>query len=152
MEADDLGYVIKWAQQALRNVLDRALSDLGLTTPRYAVLYNLRRHPGASNAELARLSFVTPQTMVRIVTDLERQGLLQRAPSPSHARVLQTRLSDQGASMLRLAQRRVDSIHATMLEGIPPAEIERLLRWLTHIALRLDESRDTEAQHAEAQP
>ena len=68
--------MIKRAQQALRNAIDPALSDLELTTAQYAALYNLRRHPGASNAELARLSFVTPQTMVRIVSGLERAGLV----------------------------------------------------------------------------
>jgi DNA-binding MarR family transcriptional regulator len=140
VDADDLGYVIKRAQQALRNAIDPALSDLGLTTAQYATLYNLRRHPGASSAELARLSFVTPQTMVRIVSGLERAGLVRRAPSPAHRRVLQARLTSKGTSALRLAQQRVDAIHAHMLHGIPPAETARLLGWLTRIAVTLEES------------
>ena len=140
VDADDLGYVIKRAQQALRNAIDPALSDLGLTAAQYAALYNLRRHPGASNAELARLSFVTPQTMVRIVSGLEHAGLIRRAPSPAHRRVLQARLTGKGASALRQAQHRVDAIHAHMLYGIPPAETERLLGWLTRIAVTLEES------------
>ena len=40
--------------------------------------------------------------------------------------------------MLGLAQRRVDTIHATMLRGIPPAELERLKEGLTHIAQALE--------------
>jgi len=140
VDADDLGYVIKRAQQALRNAIDLALADLGLTTAQYAALYNLGRHPRASSAELARLSFVTPQTMVRIVSGLERAGLVRRAPSPTHRRVLQARLTSKGASVLRQAQERVDAIHAHMLLGIPPAVTERLLGWLTRIAERLEES------------
>jgi DNA-binding MarR family transcriptional regulator len=149
MEGDDLGYLIKRAQQALRNAIDPALSDLGLTTAQYAALYNLRRHPGASNAELARLSFVTPQTMVRIVAGLERAGLVSRTPSPRHRRVLQARLSTKGARVLGLAQRRVDAIHATMLRGIPPPELERLHGWLTHIAVTLEGPHDTAQQARE---
>ena len=38
--------MIKRAQQALRNAIDPALADLGLTKAQYAALYNLRRHPG----------------------------------------------------------------------------------------------------------
>lgn len=138
VNGNDLGYLIKRAQQAVRNAIDAALSDLGLTAAQYAVLYNLRRHPGASNAELARLSFVTPQTMVRIVAGLERAGLVSRTPSPGHRRVLQACLSSEGARVLELAQRRVDTIHATMLRGIPPPELERLRGWLTHIAVTLE--------------
>ncbi len=150
VDADDLGYVIKRAQQALRNAIDPALADLELTTAQYAALYNLRRHPGASSAELARLSFVTPQTMVRIVSGLERAGLVRRAPSPAHQRVLQAHLTGNGARALRQAQHRVDAIHAEMLHGIPPAETERLLGWLTRIAEALEESH-REAREAQAQ-
>lgn len=139
--AADLGYSVKRAQQAVRNAIDPALADLGLTTAQYAALYNLHRHPGASSADLARLSFVTPQTMARIVADLEERGLLSREPSRAHARVLQARLSDDGEAILQRAQYRVDLIHTHMLEGIPAAEIERFHGWLTHIATRLEAAR-----------
>ena len=46
-----------------------------------------------------------------------------------------------GASALRQAQHRVDAIHARMLQGIPPAEAERLPSLLTRIAVTLEESR-----------
>lgn len=138
MDGDDLGYLIKRAQQAVRNAVDPALSGLGLTAAQYAALYNLRRHPGASSADLARLSFVTPQTMVRIVAGLERAGLVSRTPCPGHRRILQARLSSEGALLLARAQRRVDVIHATMLGGIPLPELERLRGWLTHIAVTLE--------------
>jgi DNA-binding MarR family transcriptional regulator len=142
--ANALGYTLKRAQQALRNTIDPALADLGLTTAQYAALYNLHRHPGASSAELARMSFVTPQTMVRIVADLEERGLLSREPSQAHARVLQARLSDDGEAVLQRAQHRVDLIHTHMLEGIPTAEVERFHGWLTHIAARLEAARRSE--------
>ncbi|MGO8873366.1 MAG: MarR family winged helix-turn-helix transcriptional regulator [Acidimicrobiales bacterium] len=138
MEANELGYVIKRTQQALRNAIDPALADLGLTMAQYAAMYTLHRHPGTSNAELARLSFVTPQTMVRIVADLERRGLLYRTPSPAHGRVLEADLSDRGNNLLKRAQRRVDLVHARMLEDVPAIETERLYRWLTQIATRLE--------------
>jgi DNA-binding MarR family transcriptional regulator len=143
--ASDLGYSVKRAQQALRNAIDPALAGLGLTMAQYAALYNLRRRPGASSAELARMSFVTPQTMVRIVTDLEGRGLLSREPSQAHARVLQARLSEDGEAVLQRAQRRVDLVHAHMLEGIPAAEIERFHGWLIHIAARLEAARNAES-------
>jgi DNA-binding MarR family transcriptional regulator len=73
---NEVGYLIKRVQQALRGVLDSILAGSGLTMAQYAVLYNLAHSPGASNAELARLSFRTPQTTIRLVRGLERKHFL----------------------------------------------------------------------------
>jgi DNA-binding MarR family transcriptional regulator len=138
-EAHELGYLIKRAQQAVRNALDPALAQSGLTAAQYAVLYNLARHDGASSADLARLSFVTPQTMARIVADLERKGLLTRTPSPQHGRVFQAHLTTTGARLLGDAQRHIDSIHVQMLEGMSDAQRRQLAAALTRIAERLED-------------
>jgi DNA-binding MarR family transcriptional regulator len=138
VEPNELGHLVKRTQQALRNAIDPALGDLGLTTAQFAALYNLARQPGASNAELARSSFVTPQTMIRVVGGLERRGLLSRSPSPTRGRVLEAQLSDRGRGVFEEAQRRVDGVHVRMLDGVPPAEVERLVGWLTHIAAALE--------------
>lgn len=76
--------------------MDAALSDVDLTASQYAALANLEEVPGLSNAELARRSFVTPQTMVRIVAALEEDGLVERAPRSGNARILDTHLTDAG--------------------------------------------------------
>ena len=55
-----IGFALKQAQQALRTRLDAELSEIGLTTPQYAVLAFLDVEAGASNAALARRAFVTP--------------------------------------------------------------------------------------------
>ncbi|MBT4963229.1 MAG: MarR family transcriptional regulator [Francisellaceae bacterium] len=39
---------------------------------------------GISNAELARRSFITPQTMHGIVSNLERPVLIKRENTPCH--------------------------------------------------------------------
>lgn len=131
--------MIKRVQQALRGAIDPALADLGLTMAQYAVLYNLERHPGASNAELARLAFVTPQAMVRVVADLERVGLLSRASSPAHAKVLQAHLTDSGAKILAAADRRVQQVHAVMLNGFSSDDVSMIAETLTMMAVRLEQ-------------
>jgi DNA-binding MarR family transcriptional regulator len=139
--AHELGYLIKRVQQALRGAIDPALAGLGLTMAQYAVLYNLERNPGLSNAELARLAFVTPQAMVRVVAELEHEGLLTRRASPAHAKVLQARLTNKGVKMLAAAQSRVDQIHATMLEGFAAKDIDIVAARLIRIAQRLEQLR-----------
>ena len=103
----ELGYLLKEVQQLLRNKMDRALASIDLTTPQYAVLAELEQFPGLSNADLARKSFVTPQTMNLIVQKLEERGLLQRSVSESNGRVLKTVITAKGLELLSRAHEQV---------------------------------------------
>jgi DNA-binding MarR family transcriptional regulator len=103
----ELGYLLKEVQQLLRNKMDRALASINLTTSQYAVLAELEQFPGLSNADLARKSFVTPQTMNLIVQKLEDRRLLQRAVSESHGRVLKIVITAKGLELLSSAHEQV---------------------------------------------
>lgn len=137
---NEIGYVIKHLQQSLRAMLDSALAVHSLTTAQYAVLYNLARHPGASSAELSRQSFVTPQTMMRIIRNLERRDFLVRTRSPRSSKSLEARLTPRGTDALRAAQREVDVIHTRMLKGFHGNELERLSSWLDRMIQNLEDS------------
>ena len=58
-----LGYLLRQASAAFRGATDRALAQLGVTTPQFGVLTMIVAYPGLSGADLARLSFLTPQTI-----------------------------------------------------------------------------------------
>lgn len=98
-----LGYALKRAQHAMRQNMDRRLKDLGLSAPQYAVLASVEVEPGASNARLARLAFVTPQTMQVMLVKLEQAGLIERVPDQDHGRIQRTLLTEQGRHTLELA-------------------------------------------------
>jgi DNA-binding MarR family transcriptional regulator len=103
----ELGYLLKEVQQLLRNKMDRALASIDLTTPQYAVLAELEQFPGLSNADLARKSFVTPQTMNLIVQKLEERGLIQRTASESHGKILKIATTARGLEHLSRAHEQV---------------------------------------------
>ena len=65
-----LGYLVRQANVAVRAALERALADTGATTPQFAVLTMIVAYPGISGADLARLTFLTPQTINVIVRNL----------------------------------------------------------------------------------
>lgn len=69
-----IGYELKEAQHALRLRMDEALRGYGVTTPQYAAMSVLAEQPGLSNAQLARRSFLTPQTMNQILGKLGGGG------------------------------------------------------------------------------
>jgi DNA-binding MarR family transcriptional regulator len=135
-----VGYELKRAQHALRLAMDEALRGLGLTTPQYAGLAILEEEPGISSAELARRSFVTPQTMAAIVANLERHGLVGRSPHAVHGRILETRLTRRGRSLLVLAHERAREIEARMLAGVDRADRRELVRLLRRCAAALEAS------------
>ena len=123
---EPVGYVLKVAQQSLRLAMDTAMRDLGVTAPQYAVMRFLDESPGMSGADLARRAFVTPQTMNRIIFNLDEAGMIERAPDTKSGRALNTRLSPAGRRLLRRCRERVDAVENTMLSGLTTAEREQL--------------------------
>lgn len=117
-----VGYLVKRLQQHIRTTLDDALSRHGVTMSAYAALAVLEDAPGLSNAELARRCFVTPQTMNRIIQDLEHKEIAERRPDPDHGRILQTRLTPRGRQLLERCHRQVDALHTRMLADLDRTE------------------------------
>ena len=75
-----LGYLLRQAGAAYKLQFERALADLGVTQPQFLVLTMLRAYPGASNADIARLTMLTPQTVSVIVANLVKGGAVARRP------------------------------------------------------------------------
>jgi len=132
-----VGYLLKNAQQSLRVAMDVALRDLGVTTPQYAALAFLEESPGLSSAQLARQAFVTPQTMQRIVANLEAGGLLERDPHPELGRVLEARLTWRGRDLLVECHRRVQIVESRMVAGLTQDDLLRLADLLNRCAANL---------------
>lgn len=129
-----IGFALKQAQQALRTRLDAGLREIGLTTPQYAVLTFLKEEAGASNATLARRSFVTPQTMQAILVTLERAGLLTRTAHPEHGRVQKTELTEAGSKVLSAASKIVADVEARLRKAAHPIEPQEARELLLRFA------------------
>jgi DNA-binding MarR family transcriptional regulator len=93
-------YLVKRLEQVIRALLDDALRPLGVTTLQYTALSVLERRSGLSSAQLARRSFVRPQTMHEMVQALGERALIQRHHAPNNQRVLLTSLTDSGQQLL----------------------------------------------------
>ena len=80
--------------------MDEALRPYGLTTFQYTALTVLQHRGRLSSAQLARRSFVRPQTMHEIVRSLEERGLIERAHAPGNRRIMEARLTREGKELL----------------------------------------------------
>jgi DNA-binding MarR family transcriptional regulator len=119
-------YLVKQVEVAIRAHLDAALRDHGLTAAQYTALTVLQHRGDLSSAQLARRSFVRPQTMHEMVTGLERQRLIERHPSPDHTRVLLIRLSDAGRAKLAECASDVEHIERQMVKPLGDDEVAAL--------------------------
>ncbi|TSE00208.1 MarR family transcriptional regulator [Mesorhizobium intechi] len=129
-----LGYLLRQAAGAHRLRMDRALGDLGVTQPQFATLTMLAAYPGVSNADLARLALLTPQTLSVIVANLQRAGSLVRKPHAVHGRIQHIDLSDSGRALLKKCRERVQAIENELTQGLSEAEERAVRRWLVGVA------------------
>jgi DNA-binding MarR family transcriptional regulator len=132
-----LGYVIGRLDRALRREIGALVAPLGLTVPKYTALSILRDRPGLSNAQMARRSYVTPQSMNEVLASLETDGLIVRVPAANHGRVLEVALSERGHEVLAACDRAVTHMENAMLADLDGPEREQLLEALVNCVYRL---------------
>ncbi len=132
-----LGYALKAAQNALRTRMDADLKGLDLTASTYAALAIIEKNPGISNAELARASFVAPQSMQGILSSLLDRKLVKRNNDPDHGRILKTRLTSKGKMLVSRAHAIVTDIENDMVKGLTRAQELNAFRLLVNCAANL---------------
>jgi DNA-binding MarR family transcriptional regulator len=129
-----LAYLLRQAHAATRLTIERALSELGVTSPQFAVLTMLRAYPGLSGADLARVAVLTPQTVGVIIRNLERDGAIRKAPHPIHGRMLQWTLTRRGAALLDKCRRHVQAVERRLTAKLSAQAQAIVRRWLAGIA------------------
>jgi len=121
-----LSYVIGRLERVLHRRLTAAVEPAGLTLPAYTALSVLRAQDGLSNAQLARRSLVTPQSMSEVLTLLVDQGYVRRRAEPGHGRVIRTELTKAGRRALERCDRAVDDVEQEMLGDLDADEVASL--------------------------
>jgi DNA-binding MarR family transcriptional regulator len=138
-EKDYLAYLLRQAQAATRLTMERALADLGVTPPQFAVLTMLRAYPGLSGADLARVTLLTPQTIGVIIRNLERDRAIRKTPHPVHGRILQWTLTRRGGTLLDKCRRHVNALERRLMAGLTAKTQATVRRWLSKIAADLQQ-------------
>ncbi|MHB8258498.1 MAG: MarR family winged helix-turn-helix transcriptional regulator [Acidiferrobacterales bacterium] len=134
-EQGHIGYLLRQANATHRLRMERALAELGVTLPQFSVLTMLTAYPGASGADLARLSLLTPQTMSVIVANLERAGAVSRHPHAVHGRIQHIEVTKGGRRLLAKCRTRVKAVEEELLAGVCRADERVIRRWLVNAAL-----------------
>src|SRR5260370_9433999 len=121
--------------------MEKVLTDLDATPPQFAALTMIVAYPGLSGADLARLAFLTPQTINVIVGNLERDGAIGKTAHATHGRILRLHATAKGQALLKRCRARVVEIDAKVGALLGRDEERLVRRWLSAAAEKLAEGR-----------
>ena len=128
-----LGYLVRQASVAVRAAMEKVLADIDITPPQFSVLTMIVSYPGVSGADLARLTFLTPQTINVIVRNLERMGAIRKSADAEHGRILRLTATPKGQALLKRCRGRVVEVE-DRLGGMLGRDEERVVRrWLSAV-------------------
>jgi DNA-binding MarR family transcriptional regulator len=114
-------------QRAVRGYADKQAARYGITRAQWAVLAKVERAEGLKQTELAEMMDMQPITLTRLIDKLCDNGWIERRGDENDRRVNRLYLRKAARPLLgKLAGLRSE-LTATALEGINPADANRLL-------------------------
>jgi DNA-binding MarR family transcriptional regulator len=143
-----LSYLVRQAQLAIYQRLDRTLRGFGLTPAQYTVLAILSR-PGESlsSAALSRRLGVSPQSANEIVATLSALGLVRRMHGAENRRIRRLGLTLRGRNLMVQCDAAVDRFEEALFCVLAAPERETLRRLLIRVV-----AADRSAQATEPLP
>jgi DNA-binding MarR family transcriptional regulator len=122
--------LLRQIQGATRRATEEALRNIELTAAQANVLTELAYGQPRSNAELARLHSVTPQSMGEILASLEHRGLISRSAKPDRGRAMPAELTKEGHSQLLSVHLAMRQVEQRLLNSLSAADTSRLRKLL----------------------
>ncbi|MFZ6861895.1 MarR family winged helix-turn-helix transcriptional regulator [Undibacterium sp. Ji67W] len=133
-----LGYLLRQATTAYRARMEKALAKLDITPPQFSVLTMIAAYEGVSNADLARLSLLTPQTVSVIVNNLEKSGAITRRAHAIHGRIQQLQITTSGQETLAQCKSCVQQVEKELNMSLSEEDAAIIKRWLVNIAVNAE--------------
>jgi DNA-binding MarR family transcriptional regulator len=137
-QPDYLTDAVTRLERAVANIGAMRLKPWRMTLSGYAALKILERQPNLSLAQLSRRCFVKPQTMTRIVAELERRGWVDRSPHPESERAMSLALTAAGRASLSEMAAEVDKIESTLGGMLEPGQFPELVATLRRCAVAVE--------------
>lgn len=129
---DEVAFQLRLAQAASFQAYAERVSEPGLRPGRYAILQLIADRPGIGQTGLSQAVGRDKTTLTPTLADLERQGLIIRAPDPRDGRARCLSLTPVGhAHLARLAHHASD--HNCHVDAILGADRDALIRLLKRL-------------------
>jgi len=129
-----LGPLLYRVSAKLRAAMTTALGPFELTLSEFVCLKLLRDTPGLTNADLARLFEVSPQTMNATMKALQSSDLIKRPAAAAQGRTLPAEITTAGRKLLEAIDPAARNAEATVLSALTAADQRRFKLMLDAIA------------------
>lgn len=146
----DFGFRVARIARRLRQAVDADLRSYGLTDATWRPLaYVGRLGDGVRQKELATALSIEGPTLVRLLDNLERQGLIERREDETDRRARGIYLTRTGRELAVRVAKVGTEIQARVLAKVPPADLETCQAVFDMIERELDARLDIAAPAAE---
>jgi DNA-binding MarR family transcriptional regulator len=128
-----LGFLASDVLRLLRADFASRARDMPLTPALHRLLYNVKRHPGCRQVELAEWLEVTPVTVGRMIDRLEKLGLVRREDEPGDRRVSRVFVSPNAGPLLAQIDATAEQTRERAFRGMSTAQRVALLGALAQL-------------------
>ena len=136
----DFGFRVARLARRLRQAVDAELQAVGLTDATWRPLaYVGRLGGGVRQKELATALGIEGPSLVRLLDNLERRGLIERREDESDRRARGIYLTQAGHDLAVRVAKVGTEIQSRLLASVPPEDLETCQRVLAQIEHQLDE-------------
>ena len=122
MRPELVGYQLRMAQIALFRDFAQGPGGEDVTPGLFGVLVIIEANPDLKQSELARATQLDRSTVVTVIDNLERRGLVERRVALHDRRSNAIRLTAAGTTLLRKLKRQVSQHEKRLLENFSEAE------------------------------
>lgn len=127
---EQVGFVLRRANQRHVAIFAEAIGELGLTPTQFSALVKIRDEGQVAQNRLGRLTSMDPANILGVVQRLVQRGLVDRQPAPDDLRSTLLRLTPAGAALVAAAIPRAREATGRTLHPLTPTKRKELLRLL----------------------
>jgi MarR family transcriptional regulator for hemolysin len=137
---NDFGFRVARIARRLRQAVDAELRAFGLTEATWRPLAYVRRlGDGVRQKELATALAIEGPSLVRLLDNLERRGLIERREDEADRRARGIHLTRAGRELAVRVTKVGTEIQSRLLANVAPDDLETFLSVLDSIERELDE-------------
>lgn len=126
--AENAAQTVRMSVMRLHRRLRKERPDSGLSLTNLSALGRVDRAGPLTASALADAERIQPQSVTRMVADLERHGLIERMPDVADRRRILLRVSDAGRALLAEDRKQRDGwLAVAMVSTLTPAERDILV-------------------------
>lgn len=113
-----LSYTIARIDRLINQILNDTLKSVDISLSQFTMLSVIQHQPGLSNARLAELSFIKPQSTNKVIQELESRQWITRRSDPQHGRRILIELSAMGLEKVQQCRQIVSQVEQEMLQNM----------------------------------